>query len=64
MILFHIDEYVIEKPHRKKGKKRSKKRPQSATTTTHTDSVRMKISMSQIFSLLLVFLIPAKSYVN
>jgi len=41
-ILFHIDEYVIEKPHRKKGKKRSKKRPQSATTT-HTDSVRIKI---------------------
>ncbi len=36
----HIDEYSIEKPHKLKGKKRSKKRPQSATTIK-TESVRI-----------------------
>ncbi len=41
---FCLDEYVIEKPHRKKVKKRAKKRPQSATTKT--ESVRMNILSS------------------
>lgn len=36
---FYLDEYVREKPRKNKVKKRTKKRPQSASITIDTNSV-------------------------
>lgn len=59
IIFVCIDEYVREKPHRTKVKKRSKKRPKSASVTTEIESVKMNI-LILVFFLLIVFFI-AKS---